>query len=345
MFRRVPTATIMGAILLAGCSIETPQSPTTPGAWLKSLPVVEKVEPWARPDGNAGLVVHTAHYRLFTTVSDPLVLRRVPVFLESALRAYRETAGVDAWPKEPLVVYLFAERADWETFTDEWAGPAANLYRRIQAGAYFLNGATVAYYLDRHASFSVLAHEGWHQYAQQTFALRLPAWLDELMAIQFEAFTWDRGLVTFDPSRNGSRLLALKQNMAAGQVLDIDQLLPLDAGRMLSLPSPTDGSPRAVSGYYAQLYALGRFLREAAYGRHLLDLQALLQDAAAGNWPLTDAQRQGATPTTGNPSRHWNAQVGPLLFRRYITQTPADLDEPYRAFCRRILAGVSFETP
>lgn len=36
-----------------------------------------------------GLYIETDHYRIKTTLADPLMLRRVPAFVESAYKAYR----------------------------------------------------------------------------------------------------------------------------------------------------------------------------------------------------------------------------------------------------------------
>src|SRR4051812_1651826 len=49
---------------------------------------VESVEPWSYNSAE-GRIVRTAHYRLFTTQPETVLSERVPLFLESALGAYR----------------------------------------------------------------------------------------------------------------------------------------------------------------------------------------------------------------------------------------------------------------
>jgi hypothetical protein len=55
---------------------------------LRNEPAVRSVETWENPYGE-GLCVETRHYRLYTTLLEPLMLRQLPAFLESAYAAYQ----------------------------------------------------------------------------------------------------------------------------------------------------------------------------------------------------------------------------------------------------------------
>jgi len=50
-------------------------------------PELKAVEVWNNPYG-PGLKLTTAHYEIFTTLLDPLLLRQSPEFIESAYKAY-----------------------------------------------------------------------------------------------------------------------------------------------------------------------------------------------------------------------------------------------------------------
>ena len=355
---RLPALALVASLCL-GCSRIAPSpnhktSDNTPAdqtkklaRYLRRLPTVKSVEPWNPPPiiqdrSTPALKVTTNHYQIFTTLQDPLILRQVPVFLESAFRAYTKLSGQPAKSHKKLVVYFFNTREQWEDFTRHWAGPGADTYLKITAGAYYLNSACVAYHITRQSNFSVLAHEGWHQFADEMLNYRLPAWLDEGMATNFEAFKWQSGRVVFDARFNGSRLWSLKQALASERFLHLSELLVLDAGRVLShTEHPAEASTNSmIATYYAQLYALARFLREANYGQYHYALRNLLNDARLARWPINADQQAEATQRHRNPSRRWNAAVGTLIFKSYISPNPGELEPDYLSFCRKIAATV-----
>lgn len=312
---------------------------------------MKDVENWPLPEmikdrSRDGLKITTAHYQIYTTLIDPLILRQVPVFMESAFQSYCEIIGSSPTPEKKLVVYLFRGRTQWEQFSGVWTKNLAPIYLKIKAGAYYLNGACVAYHIGRKANFAVLAHEGWHQFTDELFVMRLPAWLDEGIATNFEAFKWESGRVVFDARTNGPRLMGLSRTLARNELIPLTDLLSLDAGRVLShtssVPDETQADPRVVA-YYSQVYALTRFLREYKYGRYLYHFQTMVNDARLGNWPLEPADCDEATQRQRSPTRRWNAKVGRFVFERYIASDPGEIETAYRAYCRKILATVRFK--
>ena len=320
-------------------------------SYLSRLPTVKEVETWPLPEiiadrSRDGLKITTIHYQICTTLSDPLILRQVPVFMESAFQSYCEIIGTSLTPEKKLAVYLFGDRQQWEQFSSFWTQNLAPIYLKIKSGAYYLNGACVAYHIGRKSNFSVLAHEGWHQFSDELFELRLPAWLDEGIATNCEAFDWKNGRVIFDARTNGARLMGLSHTLARDNFIPLSDLLSLDAGRVLShISTTTDDAktdPRIVA-YYAQIYALTRFLREAGYGRYLYHFQTMVNDARLGQWRLEPQDRDEATQREHNPSRRWNAKVGRQIFETYIASNLLDIEPAYRAFCRKILANVRFQ--
>ncbi len=152
----------------------------------QNLPELESVEDWHNAYG-PGLKLTTAHYEVFTTLLEPLMLRRIPGFVESTYRAYNSQLPEPVETKVRFVIYLFADRAQWEDFTRNFAGEQAEIFCRIQAGAYYHQNVCVAYDIGPDRTFSVLGHEGWHQFNDRHFKFRLPSWLDEGVAMLFEA--------------------------------------------------------------------------------------------------------------------------------------------------------------
>jgi len=347
---------------------------------LRHIPTVKSLQPWQLPDfivdpcacsgqteprkGSAtqndehqaahpkncrgasacGLKITTRHYLIYTTVEDPLILRQVPMLMESAFAAYSQGADLPDHVAK-LVIYLFGSREHWEQFTRHWVGAQAPLYLQIRAGAYYLHGTCVAYQLNRQTNYSVLAHEGWHQFSDQFYKSHLPAWVDEGLATNFEAYQWQDGQVAFQPAQNGARLFALRQALATGTMYHLSELLQLEPGGVLTHGGRVhsgESNPK-IAAYYAQVYALVRFLREDDYGRYLRRFRTMLGGAQRGDWPLPAELLREALQPDSNPTRRWNALVGPWAFQSYIAATPAEVEPAYLDFCRKILATVRFK--
>ncbi len=320
--------------------------------YLQSQPTVKSTETWDLPEPikaqpQVGLIIRTYHYEIYTSLQDPLILQGLAVFLETAFRSYGQVFGQEIEVKNRLAVYFFDNRQQWEEFTHHWTGAAAGTYLQIRAGAYYLDKACVAYHLGRKSNFAVLAHEGWHQFSDAVFAYRLPAWVDEGLATNFESYQWEDGKVRFDPRRNGARLMDLQKALASGNRMSLAELLTMDAGRILSHDGMnSDGETHAVpqiTRYYAQLYALVRFLREDDYGRRLLAFRKMLNNGRLGKWPLSAELQAEAMQRTRNPSRQWNAITGSLIFQSYIASDPTALEKQYLSFCQKILHNLRFD--
>lgn len=360
MLGRLNRLALGGLLVVAGCaSGPASQSATGQGGsarertqqtsirLLGRIPCVTGVAEWARPDylgeaDGSGLEITSFHYRIFTTLQDPLILRQAPVLLESAYQAFGEFISEPLASHEKLLVYLFESRQEWEAFTRRWMGRQASVYLKIRSGAYYAKGACVAYHISRQADFAVLAHECWHQFTDAFFAYHLPAWLDEGLATNFEAYRWRNGRVEFSPRYNAGRVVALRAALVHGKMIELSELLSLDAGRVVahgaSEAGEGQGPDGVVSSYYAQVYALVRFFREEGNGRRLYAFKKLLTDGALGRWVLPADLRDEGLHHDRKPSRRWNAMVGRLIARSYLAADPAELQRAYHAFCRKIVA-------
>ena len=343
-------AAVLAASLVAGCAAGGPgqlggaseQTFTTAAAadYLRrqNLPALECVEPWQNPDYPSALKLLTRHYCVYTTLLDPLMLRRLAGFLESAHRQYNRQLPVAVETDIRFTVYLFADRPQWEKFTRSFAGSAACAYLKIKAGAYYLNGSVVAYNIGRQATFSVLGHEGWHQFNHRHFKFRLPSWLDEGIATLFETYRYDNGQFYFEPGRNLYRLAQLKKTLAANRMIPLRKLISLNPGEVLG-----DHGDKATAAFYSQSYALVRFLREDNYGQRLADYHRLLLGGLDGKWPLPPPAARIAADRNIPVTAHWNRTVSPLLFEYYITADLDQLQQQYLAFCRKIVYRVQLK--
>jgi hypothetical protein len=166
VINRIKPICVIVTLCLAGCAetasrttgSTTPQVDTLAGMAehlrRQNLPALKSVSVWEN-DYGPGLRLVTEHYEVYTTLLDALMLRQVPGFLESAYRGYNSQLPQPIETMTRFTVYLFADRSQWENFTNTFAGRQAPLYRKIKAGAYYLNGACVAYNIGRERTFSV----------------------------------------------------------------------------------------------------------------------------------------------------------------------------------------------
>ncbi|UCF42216.1 MAG: hypothetical protein JSV99_06280 [Planctomycetota bacterium] len=300
----------------------------------RNLPALKSVEVWQNEYG-PGLKLSTAHYDIFTTLLEPLMLSKVPGFLESAYRSYNGQLSepIEAATKFP--VYLFAERMQWEDFTKAFAGRQASMFCKIKAGAYYLNGACVAYNIGRERTFSALGHEGWHQFNKRLFQFRLPSWLDEGIAMLFEVSRESGGFFYFEPGKNIYRLGGLKKTLMDNEMIPLRELIAVNPGEVLSTEKE-----EAVMAFYSQSYALVRFLREEDYGKRLWRYHRLLLDGLRGNWLLSEQNRTIAADRNIPLTVRWNRAVGLELFEHYIGDDFDRIGQEYAVFCRKIVYHV-----
>lgn len=292
------------------------------------LPDLQAVEEW---DGkyDFGLKLTTAHYEIYTTLFEPLMLREIPSYMESAYRGYNKQLSEPIETSTRFKVYLFAERSEWEDFTREFTGEMAELFCKIQTGAYYHNGACVAYDIGRERTFSAISHEGWHQFTGRHFEYRLPSWLDEGIATQFESARSVPGGYEFEPDWNLLRMRGLADTMKSRKMIRLKVLVSINPGQILA-----SDRREAMTAFYSQSYALIRFLREGRHGARLNDFRRLLRDGLNGDWPLDEANRTIARDRNVPKTIPWNRAVGVGLFERYIDSDFQKLEREYIAYCR-----------
>lgn len=307
--------------------------------YLLDLPAVKSVNTWQSTFGQ-GLQINTKHYKIYTTLEEPLMLRQVPGFIEAAYQSYQKQLPKPIETDQPFTIYLFATRDQWETFTKDFAKPNADIYLKIQRGAYYLNGSCVAYNIGRTQTFSVIGHEAWHQFASRHFKFRLPSWLDEGIAMHFETTEYKQGRFDFVPHKNLQRLGALKLALMKNKMMPVEKLITLNPGQVI-----THGSSEDTLGFYAQSYALVRFLRESHYGKRLYHYNKMLTGSIKGTWPLDSAAATIATNRNIPLTTDYNSKVATLIFKKYIGDDFQTIEKEYINFCdkitRRIVLGTN----
>ncbi len=350
MFREIVLISGIAAFLLSGCGgagvisqkeddFQNKDARADMIDYLRkqNLPALKELQIWENEYG-PGLKLTTAHYEIYTTLLEPLMLSQLPAFMESAYRSYNSQLPLPIETTTSFNIYLFAQRSQWEDFTKTFAGRQAPLYNKIKAGAYYLNGSCVAYYIGRERTFSVLGHEGWHQFNSRHFKYRLPSWLDEGIAMLFETSRYEKGLFYFEPGKNLYRLGSLKKTLTEGRMIPLQKLVAMNPGEVL-----VTSSDSAVAAFYSQSYALVRFLREEDYGRRLSNFHRLLLDGLNGRWEIGDINKAIAADRNVPLTIPWNQEVGLQLFGQYIGSEFDEIEKEYTRFCRKIVYHVQFK--
>jgi uncharacterized protein DUF1570 len=309
-------------LVVTGCARGPVRSSAPSGGETRSASsadVVRSIDPWAF--GNAkGLLIRTAHYRLYTTERDAVILSRMPVFLEAALEHYRSALGLLPGPSIRLDTYLMDNRTQWVHLTQMLVPARADDYLRIERGGFAVNGIGVYFDLGLYDTHAIAAHEGWHQYVQRSFVDPIPVWLNEGIAAYMEGFRWAGDVPVFRPWANVERFDQLRNAQATGSLMHLRELLnttPQQLGK--------DGGLRALT-YYAQVWALVHFLHEGENGQHLPILRQLLQDAASGNLLRVLRLR------LDDDAVRVRASVGDTIFRAYFGEDVDRMNDAYRAF-------------
>ncbi len=288
-----------------------------------------------------GTLITTPNYQLYTTVDSATFLERLPVFYELALEHYTTALGDLPKPDRKLDTFLFLTRRQWQTKTQEMLPDQAEMFAGLGRGGFTTRGTSVLYYIDRYGyprdTFAIAAHEGWHQYTQLTFKHQLPIWLEEGISTYMEGYRREPNnddLPVFDPKNNDERRYTLREALWREDLIPLDQLLSRPPQQFLT------ASKDQLLTYYAQVWALTRYLAEGEDGRYREALQQVVRDAAEGNY----VGRMAASPYAGSRRRGVSqARIGPAVVQEYFNADLAEFEAGYLAFAQQ-LAQQRFES-
>ncbi|MGC9258477.1 MAG: hypothetical protein ACP5I8_00155 [Phycisphaerae bacterium] len=321
-------AKIIGCCLVAALAVNVcgctnrhywpPGLTATQRRQLRALPPAAK--PW--PAGPAkGRIIQTAHYRVYTTIDNPLQQRLIARVLEADYARFLRLVP-NAAPQLPMVGYVFRNRRQWARYTHKVMGPQAGIYLHIEAGGYECNGVFAAYRSNVAEILSVVAHEAWHQFSFLALKDHLPAWLDEGLATQCEAMQWHHGYPAFTPWLNVPRWEMLRQAVTYRQLLPLRTLAGTQAGNVVM------HKPIYVQSYYAEVWSFMLFLEHSRYKPALLQLlsmarQGRLNGLLAGTG-LTAQEEDRLT-------LRWNHIAGEIYLQHFFRNHPG-LKRRYVAF-------------
>jgi hypothetical protein len=289
-------------------------------------PVAYQTEPW-KFSHHDGSKLRTAHYVVYTTVTDPTQLAMIPDLVERAYGYYQQLVPPTHEPAERMKVYLLATRNQWATATAHLTGPRAETFLHVRNGGFSDGGVSVLQFVRPSTTGPLLAHEGFHQYLYCCVGPEVPAWLNEGLAVVCEGQRWtsDR-LEDFDPQFNPTRESRLAQAVNRNRLFPVEELLQTNAGNIVQ------GTSTKVGTYYAQLWALMLFLKEGENGKYAASFERL--------------RRELGTPAAAQHLRAeqiWAAggqlNPGEALFRSYISDDLPTFEREYTAYLRSRLTA------
>ncbi len=315
--------------------------PTTPGTVSSAGAVsgnplfVLSSEPWTPSVGSgpSGALVSTPHYALYTTLEDGWLAEKIPAYLESALEHYRTAIIELPLPEEPMETYILGERAQWQAFTRMLLPGEAGLYLSLGKGGFTTRGRAVLYDIGRWDTLCITAHEGWHQFCQNTFKETLPAWMDEGIATYMEGCRFERSydIPRFMPWRNFERFNELRRTVRRGGLIPVVELLTRSPEFFLQ-----QGRERLLA-YYAQVWALTHFFMEGEGGRYRPAMEAVLRDAHEGRLgqTLIESEELGAIDDRRRASKGARGLAVTVV---YFNSDLDELQSQFDAFLRQVVS-------
>ena len=314
------------AVNLYGCSSMHHWPPGLTSAdrrQLRAMPPVATLWPGGPSDGR---VIQTLHYRIYTTIDNPVQQRLIARVLEADYARFIRLLP-NAAPKLPMVGYVFRNRSQWARYTRHVTGAQAPIYLHIEAGGYERNGVFAAYRSNVAEILSVVAHEAWHQFSFLALKDHLPAWLDEGMATQYEAMRWRHGYPKFTPWLNAVRWEMLRHAVERRQLLPLPALAGTQAGSVVM------HNAFYIQAYYAELWSFMLFIENSRYRAELLELLTMAEKGQLNNLlarsALTSADKHNLT-------LRWNRVAGELYLRHFFT-SHRSLKQRYVAFIDRLI--------
>ncbi len=335
-------------VLLVGCVTRSSTSPNrAAAASIQPGQVSETAAPssiertaW-RFAGADGQIITTPHYQLYITLGDPKVIDRLLVFAERGLRHYTSALADLPMPAGRLETYLFQNRKQWEAKTRQLLPTQAPTFLNLGRGGFTTRGRSVLYYIDRHGrtrdTFAILAHEGWHQYAQTTFRRQLPVWLEEGIATYMEGYLTDPdGRVEFRPWANRERYRTLRHAVRTETLIGLEEVITRTPQSFLEV------SKDQLLVYYSQVWALVHFLHEGRGEQYRPKLIQLLTDAARGRVvakrSMPDESTEGR-PRTGT----LRSQLASILVKQYFDAEFDTFEQQYTDFVHQVVAPGGYD--
>jgi len=312
----VAVVAAIGLVVLSGCATQRG----------RRAPVSYTTASWSY--GRAqGRKISTAHYDIYTTLRDEVLLGALPGFVEAAYENYQQLLPSTRQVDERMKVYLFATRGQWERFTRRFTGSRSKLFLKVRNGGYSERGVSVIEYVAHQITFPLFAHEGFHQYVYHYVNSQIPSWLNEGLAVTCEGQRWGmHGLKAFEAEYNPRRRNDVTAALVSNRLHSLRRLLETHPGEVI------EGSNRSVVTYYAQVWSLILFLREGADGKYATAFERLLSQLDE----VDIAQYARAAHIWSDRKRF---SFGEALFRSFISEDLDTVEREYFEFMRERFLG------
>jgi len=307
-------------LLLMGCA---PAGPPL-GHWFGPTTQAVVVEKSIQLTDGTAKVLQTTHYNIYTTIDDPVILGRIAQIMEGSFGAYEMLAEGVTPTKSPMDCYIFAKRSQWAEFTRQHTGSQAQAYLQINRGGYTRGDWYVSYYIGESSTLSVAAHEGWHQFSFRNFRANLPPFLEEGLATMFEGVKLKNGVPRYNLSINQNRAIALGYAINSNTTWNLEEVMGMHAGMILDRPGDK------INSFYAQAWALARFLWDGDNGAHRAALRQMILDAADGVIYDPNGLHR-------NKLRGWNSAGVKGMLENYLQMDFADINTAYLQFMHHIV--------
>ncbi|MCA9242568.1 MAG: hypothetical protein KDA32_01335 [Phycisphaerales bacterium] len=273
-----------------------------------------------------GFKLTTEHYDIYTTIEEPRLLTSLPQAMETCYAYYQRLLPNVTPGGERMTVYIFAKRREWERFTQRRFPERAPLLLQIRNGGYSLDRIAVAQYVTHAITFPIIAHEGLHQFLELNVSNRVPAWLNEGLAVECEGQKWTMdGLREFDPWHNPARRNQLAEVLQRNEQTPLRELLRISAGHVVG------GTSRGIAAYYGQVWMLQRFLSAGQDGKYAAEYQRMID--AIGSQDLDALAQAGAISGGGSIS------PGEGLFRAFFAEDLDTIETEYVDFMKNYALG------
>ncbi|MHC4442958.1 MAG: hypothetical protein ACYTF1_21100 [Planctomycetota bacterium] len=289
-------------------------------------PVYMEQKEWTSSSGVEGIQLLTRHYDIRMTIKDEIIRSYLPAFMETTFDEFRKLMPPPVETNDQLVIYLFNTRNEWAQFTRSFVPQQAYTYLHIQSGGYMDHPSATAVIHDigKDRTLSLIAHEGFHQYLARYFPESVPAWLNEGLATQWEAFDMTGDRPIYIPHKNYIRTNNLREAFHSG-FIPLPELLSMDAGHAVR------ETGRKVRTYYAQIWSLILYLRFGKKGIYADKLSSLLSDAGTNRQNVAIRAYRAVNPEADSISD------GEALFRQYITDDFDTFMNNYRRFVKQLV--------
>ena len=273
------------------------------------------VVPWA-DDGLVGRQITTPHYTMFSTLRHGNFEIEVAKRMELLHDSYAETVLPSVDSAERLQVFVLRTRAD-DASLMSWPDPTDST-GLTTGGSAVVNGQDLLVVANNRAELLAdMAHHGWHQYVNSRCSSRLPAWLVEGLACDFEALVFADGRAV--RSRlNATRIATLRKLLHGAANMPLSRVV---ARRALDSTEP--GAGHYDERFEAQAWALVSLLRDGAGGKYAGAFDHLLSDIDSGTFGV---HTSALTLTSGNDDP---ISFGETALRVYFDENSTELEDAY----------------